>query len=108
MQYLKLKRIGPRLFMLEQEYKSECGITVPYGFVSDGISVPFGLRWIVAPTGVGFNASLVHDYLLSQEYSWQDAAERFEEQLVLDGVSYIRRKAYLFGVKSWGIIRGKR
>lgn len=105
MQALDIRRHGPRMYELKEVFKSECGITVPSGFRSDGISLPRGLRWIVAPTGVGFNAALVHDYLLSQEYSWEDACERFEAQLVHDEVAYLRRKMYVAGVKLWGILK---
>ena len=107
MQQLLIRRIGPRTFQLEQEFNSECGIRVPWGFISDGISLPIYLRWIVAPTGSGFNAAVVHDWLLKEEHTWEDAAERFEAQLVHDEVSYLRRKMYVAGVKLWGVLHGK-
>lgn len=103
MQELLLRRIGSRTFKLEETFVSECGITVPSGFVCDGLSLPIYARWIVAPTGVGFNASVVHDYLLSEGYTWEDAVERFEAQLMLDEVPYFRRQVYVLGVRLWGL-----
>ena len=105
MQELMLLRVNPRKWVLMQEFKSECGITVPLGFTSDGITVPDFLRWIVSPTGVGFNAAVVHDFLLKEGYGWEYANERFGAQLVEDEVSYLRRKIYMAGVTIWAKIR---
>jgi hypothetical protein len=102
---LLLQRISYQQFMLMEDFHAECGITVPMGFISDGITVPRGLRWFAVPTGCGFNAALVHDYLLSEGHSWEHAQERFEAQLELDGIPYITRKLYVFGVAIWGKIR---
>jgi hypothetical protein len=105
-QQLLIRRIAPRKFRLEEDFDSKSGIRVPRGFVSDGISVPLGFRWIVVPTGEGFNAALVHDYLLSQGYSWEDANERFAAQLELDNVPIFKRKAYEIGVAIWAKLKG--
>ena len=102
MQHLLLRRIGPRTWVLEEEFKSECGITVPMGFVTDGLSVPIAGRWLVTPSDYGFNASVVHDYLLKEGYGWEYANERFEAQLVHDDVSPWRRTLYMWGVELWG------
>ena len=101
-QALVIKRLRHDLYELMEDFHSECGITVPAGFRSDGISLPRGFRWIVAPTGLGFNAALVHDCLLYQDYSWEVAVTKFEEQLVHDDVPYWRKKAYVWGVRLWG------
>jgi hypothetical protein len=88
-----------------EEFRSESGINVPAGFISDGISIPRTFHWVSAPTGRGFNAALVHDYLLVSGYSWEDACERFEAQLEHDDVPYWLRKVYVLSVYVWGKIR---
>jgi hypothetical protein len=103
MQTLALQIIGPRTFMLLEDFKSECGITVPNGFVSDGLSVPAFLRCHVTPTDAGFNAAVVHDYLLKEGHSWEHANERFEAQLEYDEVPFLRRKLYILGVELWAM-----
>ncbi len=41
-------------------------ITVPVGFLSDGISSPWWARWYVSRVGRSFAAAFVHDYCLEQ------------------------------------------
>lgn len=40
------------------------GLTVPRGFVTDGNSVPFGLRWLFRPYGRMFVPAIFHDFLV--------------------------------------------
>ena len=109
---LLLERIKPRFWWqrskwrLMEDFKSECGITIPAGFVSDGLSIPFYARYGITPTGLGFRAALVHDYLLSQGYSWEHSNERFEAQLEHDDVPYWLRKMYVLGVELWAKLKG--
>jgi hypothetical protein len=107
MQTLLLERLSPKVFRLCEDFKSECGITVPIGFISDGISAPAPVRWFITPTGHGFNAALVHDYLLQEGYSWEHANERFKEQLILDDVPKWRIILYYSGVSVWGFFKRK-
>jgi len=42
------------------------GWIIPAGFRSDGLTIPLGLRWLFQPTGKGFEAGILHDYMLAQ------------------------------------------
>lgn len=101
MQQLLMRRIDARKWVLEQEFKSECGITVPSGFVTDGLSVPRLFHFIASPADCGFNAAVVHDYLLVEGHPWEYANERFKAQLELDKVSLWRITLYVAAVEIW-------
>lgn len=62
------------------------GLEVPDGFVTDGASVPRALWWLFPPTGRYFLAAVVHDYLLSIGYSWNEALVYFRKTLQDTGV----------------------
>ena len=51
-------------FKLSQSLKTRYGI-VPFNFETDGFSIPWFLRWFYSPFGVGVEAAVMHDYLLS-------------------------------------------
>lgn len=105
MQKLLLERISSRTFRLCQDFESECGIHVPYGFISDGLSAPLLLRGFVLPTGKGFNAALVHDYLLQAGEEWKVANSKFKQQLILDGLEKWRIFLYMSGVTIWAFFK---
>ena len=106
MRKLTLLRIAPRQFQLLEEFDSESGITVPAGFITDGLSVPIIGRWLVTPTDYGFNAAVVHDFLLKEGYSWKHSNERFYAQLEHDEVPKWRQILYKAGVEAWAKIKG--
>jgi hypothetical protein len=61
--------------------------TVPFGFVTDGLSIPRFYRWRFSPTGRGFRAALAHDYLYRTGIVPRDVADRvFRDGLAFCGV----------------------
>lgn len=82
------------------------GFIVPKGFITDGLSLPFFVRWLLSPTGRGFRAAVLHDCLLKQHVSGgvmtrQEAAHQFRRQLKLDEVNVVIAQVYYLGVRVW-------
>jgi hypothetical protein len=84
-------------------------VTIPTGFLSDGMSIP-GFAWsIVGPsTGRGFYAGLLHDYLYSKAsnghftVSRKVADDLFLEALYHLGVPWHKRHAMHAAVRMFG------
>ena len=76
-------------------------ITIPRGFVSDGLSIPWFARAFMPILGKGAKAGVLHDYLLWQGWSTRDAAGVFREALAVLGVQNPRRALMYWSVKYW-------
>jgi len=88
---------------LKEEYMSANGRTkVPAGFVTDGASIPFFLRWLFSPTGRYFGAAIVHDYILVTAGDWKRANKEFEQELDALFIKRWRKGLMLAAVKAWG------
>lgn len=65
-------------------YPSLNVITVRRGYVTDGATVPFGMRWIIRPIGWHLAACILHDYLVSDlrfKYTREQSIRIFAEAL---------------------------
>ena len=87
-------------------------ITIPTGFLSDGLSIPFLVRPLVGPaTGRAFIAGLLHDFLYSRsstahyDMTRKDADDLFLEVMFNLGIGYRRCLIYqavrAFGWRYW-------
>lgn len=86
-------------------------VTVPYGFRSDGASVPrFFWRWVFPPGDTrALRAAFVHDWIYRthpEGWTKAEADQLFRELLIKDGMPerYARRAYWgvrLFGGDSW-------
>lgn len=63
------------IFPLRYQDDSLGLIVVPPGFVTDGGSVPPLFRNIVSPTGKGFRAFIIHDWLYGTQTVTKDQAD---------------------------------
>lgn len=91
---------------LLQSYTSDNNnVTAPVGFITDGASIPWFLRWRFSPTGKYFGAAIVHDYILITEEDWKRANKEFAEELKAVGVSAVERALMVFFVGTWGRIK---
>ena len=95
---------GSRKFELLQEfrcfYKGEW-ITVPKGFITDGISVPKMFWSLIGPFSDAFSAALVHDWFFSpfnDKYDWKTSNWIFYEIMKDCCVGFIQRRAIYGGV----------
>lgn len=91
---------------LRVEWKGK-EITVPYGFESDGCSVPRILWGIISPAihPETIRASLVHDYIYRthpEGWTKDEADELFYDLLVEDGFSKVKAYAAYKGVDWFG------
>ena len=82
-------------------------ITVPYGFESDGCSVPSILWGLISPAihPETLRASLVHDYIYREHpdgWTKADADELFYELMIEDGFPKWRAYAAYKGVDWFG------
>ncbi len=88
---------GTRKFRLLADfrcyYKGKL-ITVPKGFITDGVSAPKFAWPIVGPFGSAFTAALVHDWCFSpfnNEYTWRESNWMFLELMKESGVGFASR-----------------
>ena len=108
---MNLKRIRPDGFfdrtrweLLDNEVI--CDYTIPAGFISDGLSLPWFLRSLLNPTGHGFRAAVLHDYLLQHStLTRKDCARAFRKALKLSNVALPVRQLYYLGVRAWDLTR---
>jgi len=82
-------------------------VTVPAGFISDGATIVWCLRWLFSPTGRYFGAAIIHDYILVEEGDWRKANFEFEIEMVALGVPYWMRKTMVLGVVVWSGLKGR-
>lgn len=77
-------------------------VTVRPGFITDGISIPWFLRWRFSPTGKYFGAAIVHDYLLIETGDWDIANNQFEKEMEALHASFFDKLVMVNSVKLWG------
>lgn len=76
-------------------------ITVPTGFITDGASIPWFLRWRFSPTGRYFGAAIIHDYILVKASDWKYANKEFELEMEALKVSKFEKATMVSAVKIW-------
>jgi hypothetical protein len=87
---------------LLQSYISWNGsVVVPDGFITDGASIPWFLRWRFSPTGKYFGAAIVHDYILVTTSDWKRANVEFEHEMKALNVSKFDKTVMVSTVKVW-------
>jgi len=96
-------KIGRDLFQLSKDY-SEDGIEIAKGFIWNGVSVPWWLRWLIRPTDKTAEAGMVHDMLYgSGNGVARKVADRvFLRELLEDGVNKVKAIAMYLGVRLVG------
>lgn len=74
------------------------GVTVHKGFATDGASVPKVAWWFMHPSGMAFEAAIVHDYRISHEgKQGKEIHVEFYRNLRSSGIGRLRSSvAYLF------------
>lgn len=78
-------------------------VRIPIGFLTDGASIPLGLRWLFPFGGKKMLAAIVHDYLYGANICTKEEADLvFKELMVYRGVEPWRIKAMYIGVKYCG------
>ena len=99
------KTIGENLFQLSKDY-SEDGIEIAKGFIWNGISVPWWLRWLIRSTDKTKEAGMVHDmaYGAGNGVARKVADKIFLRKLLEDGVSSVKAKAMYYGVRVFGFL----
>lgn len=88
-------------------------ITVPAGFVCDGMSIPQFLWWWIPPLGhKSTRASVLHDYMISlwrnsahKALTRKDCDEQFYLALKASGVSTIVANICYFFVRGFALLR---
>ena len=84
-------------------------ICVPEGFITDFASVPRLLWWLFPPSGAYNRATVVHDYLCTQDTCSRFMADAvFREAMRELGVPRWRRVAMYYAVRAYSIVRGLR
>jgi len=85
----------------------ECaGFEVPAGFISDGATVPRILWPLFPPVGKYLKATLVHDYLLTQNPHDRKTADlAFRQCLHSLGIARWRANIMFYAVRGFGIAK---
>ena len=81
---------------------------VPRGFITDGVSTPLLIAWLVSPTGKAMRAAVLHDYLLStlkQGESRKSSDQAFFAAMLICGVSYFRASLMYAAVRCYGVVK---
>lgn len=116
---LDLRRIGndqaallrPLEFYLDQP--GGWHVRVPIGFISDGASIPYHLRWLVGhPFGEMLRSAIVHDWLywtheihkgeVIKSISRKEADLIFRKAMTIEQVVEFRKKMLYSGVRIGG------
>lgn len=66
--------------LLEEE--NIAGYIIQKDFITDGATIPRFLWCLFPPTGRYFYAAVVHDWLLDNNHSWDEANQAFKEVLI--------------------------
>lgn len=72
---------------------------VPTGFITDGASIPFFLRWAFSATGKYFGAAIVHDWCIAELEDWGKANKEFNNEMKALNVSDFRRRLMVSTVR---------
>ncbi len=82
-------------------------VTIPAGFISDGATIHWTLRWLFSPTGEYFCAAIIHDYIIVIENDWDRANDEFEAEINHIDMNEVMRWLMVSVVRFWAKIRGK-
>jgi len=83
-------------FRIDEDYYD-----VKKGFITDGLSIPFGFRWLFPPLGRAFGAGVLHDWNLQQKLGWRTSNIKFEVDLYRFGLPQWRINGMVWGVNQW-------
>ncbi len=74
-------------------------LTIEEGFVSDLVTIPFWLHWLIDPNDPATaRASIIHDALLAQGFEQRVSAGEFYRVLVDDGYPLWRARMFYAAV----------
>ncbi len=79
------------------------GYVIPKGFVTDGASIPWGMRNTFNPVGIGMVAFIAHDHRCDNRVPRKEANKLFHRDLLDCGVSRIRARMMYMGVEAYRI-----
>lgn len=116
---LDTRRIGNHQTILLRDlefYIDEPGgwqVRVPLGFISDGASIPYRLRWLAGhPFGEALRSAIVHDWLywkhtvqkgdMVRQISRKEADDIMLKAMVVEQVGSFRRPLIYRGVRVGG------
>lgn len=85
-----------------------CGIKVPKGFVFDGATVLRPFWWLLPPVSCYFEATCLHDYLLSKGKNRKFADLKFQEACIKYKVSTATTNFMLVFIVGYGFIKRPR
>lgn len=92
---------------IHEEYISHnSNVRVPVGFISDGATIQWFLRWLFSPTGSYFPAAIIHDYIIVEENDWRRANREFRREMEALGVSWFTRAVLVSAVNAWAALKG--
>jgi hypothetical protein len=97
---------GTRKYELMEDFRIFCDdknllITVPKGFITDGVSSPKFAWPIVGPMGSAFPAALGHDWCFSpfnNKFNWKESNWLFLQLMQKCGVGFFKRRLIYFAV----------
>lgn len=101
-----LERVNEKTFKVVQDV-TVFGVHIPAGFNTDGASVPALLRPVISHFGKGFEAALVHDYVLMGKVTAKERKpgdKQFYRNLRLCGFSRLRAYTCYLGVRLGSMI----
>lgn len=86
-------------------------ITVPYGFTTDGASIPRAFWSILEPFGPWFGPAIIHDFLYSEHnhrFNRKESDDIFKEAMFNAGLDWPRRECIYRAVRlfSSGYFKG--
>jgi len=82
--------------------------TVPVGFKTDGVTIPFWIFLLAKPAGTMFEPAIWHDYVLSllkDNESRKTADEQFKQEGNRYGVNKFRVLTLFYAVRAFGILK---
>ena len=95
---LHVRKIGRMRWILLEDWVTPYG-TVPKGFESNGASVPRFMWWFVTPTGILFEAAILHDYYYKEALEDKPFAdEMFKDVALTYGATEVEATLSYFGV----------
>lgn len=95
---LRVKLLGNGRMQLTESLVHEYGV-VPSGFVTDGFTLPWFVRWFHHPFGQGVEAAIVHDYELKRGN--KNAHRWFKSLLRKRGVGKVKAGIMYFCVYTY-------
>jgi hypothetical protein len=99
-EFIKTEKIGKRTWRVVRDFGP-----VPYGFITDGASVPRLFWWVASPCTDAFEAAVLHDYRLS--INDKNADRLFLLDLIRYDVPKWRAYLLYYAVKAWSFTQGR-